>query len=61
MSHTLSDSLQQNVTIWKKGNPEEIIVQGYFSSQFFNDLFSRVILADFEISNNFPAITVTTI
>lgn len=30
-----------------------MIIQGYFSFQFFNDLFSRVIPADIEISYNF--------
>lgn len=38
----------------EKGNPKEIIVQRYFSSlRFFNDLVSRLIPADSEISNNF--------
>lgn len=37
----------------EKGNPKDMIIRGYFSVHFFNDLFSRVIPADIEISYNF--------
>lgn len=37
----------------EKGNPKDTIIQGYFPLSVFNDLFSRVIPADIEISYNY--------
>lgn len=51
-SPTAHSAAKQKVRIWKKEIPKKPSSNVSFPPPFFNDLFSRVIPADIEISNN---------